>query len=89
MTQGYHVSGRVQGVGFRWFTAARARSLRIVGWVRNTSDGGVELCASGNADSLETFEEYLHEGPPGARVQYVEKVMLSLRGFESSFEITY
>ena len=60
------VSGRVQGVGFRWFVRVRASRLGIAGWVRNRPDGSVEVAARGDADALATFERHLWAGPPGA-----------------------
>ena len=46
------VRGRVQGVGFRWFVEREAHILGIAGWVRNNSDGGVEVHAQGTRDQL-------------------------------------
>jgi acylphosphatase len=68
----YVVVGRVQGVGFRYFTEAAARREGILGWVRNTPDGGVEILAEGESDALERFERGLYHGPPGARVERVD-----------------
>ena len=66
------VRGRVQGVGFRYFVRERARSLRLVGWVRNMPDGAVEVLASGAAEALEGLRASLAVGPPGARVVGVD-----------------
>jgi acylphosphatase len=63
------LSGRVQGVGFRWFARERARALSLAGWVRNLPDGAVEVAAEGAADALASFEAALRSGPPGAHVQ--------------------
>jgi acylphosphatase len=68
----YLVSGRVQGVGFRFFTEAVAAREGLHGWVRNRSDGRVEAAAEGEADAIERFERALRHGPPGARVEEVE-----------------
>lgn len=62
------VSGRVQGVGFRYSAAARARRLGLAGWVRNRADGAVEGLASGTPDELEKFRDWLSHGPPSAKV---------------------
>lgn len=67
------VKGRVQGVGFRWYVADRARNLGLAGWVRNVADGSVELCASGSARALAVFEADVTKGPPGAQVSNVER----------------
>jgi acylphosphatase len=63
------VSGRVQGVGFRFFTAARARSLGVGGSVRNLPDGRVEIVAVGERSALEAFVATVRTGPPGAAVR--------------------
>ncbi|NNF65134.1 MAG: acylphosphatase [Acidimicrobiia bacterium] len=62
------VSGRVQGVGFRYSTLIQARSLNITGWVRNREDGSVEVLGQGSDDALEVFTRFLTVGPPGAKV---------------------
>ncbi|HEX6466510.1 MAG TPA: acylphosphatase [Terriglobales bacterium] len=69
----YVVSGRVQGVGFRWFVEWEARSLGIGGWVRNTADGNVEVLASGSAGQLEKLKSKLQQGPRAARVDQVSE----------------
>ena len=72
-TRKYVVRGRVQGVGFRWFVEREARLLGLSGWVRNNSDGSVEVLASGNADQLSQLRSRLKEGPRAARVDNVEE----------------
>jgi acylphosphatase len=68
------LKGRVQGVGFRWFTMQLARRHGVEGDVRNLPDGRVEVRAAGPAGSLTTFETELRQGPPGADVTSVERV---------------
>ena len=68
----YTVRGRVQGVGFRWFVEAEAHKLRIAGWVRNNSDGAVELLAVGTRAQLAALQAKLWQGPRAARVDDVE-----------------
>lgn len=63
------ISGRVQGVGFRWFVLEKARELRLAGWVKNRRDGNVEIAAAGDAEALKTFEAAVRRGPSGARVE--------------------
>lgn len=82
------ISGRVQGVGFRYFTEAAALREGIRGWVRNTPDGRVEVAAEGDADAIERFEGKLRQGPPGARVDHVEVNLTTPTGRESRFIIT-
>ena len=68
------VSGRVQGVGFRWFVVKRAEALKLHGWVSNLPDGRVEIVASGTVESLDALDEIAREGPKWSRVEIVEKV---------------
>jgi len=72
--RGWIVRGRVQGVGFRWFTQRTGRRLGLGGHVRNLPDGGVEVHACGPASVLAELEAALRAGPPGSRVVGVERV---------------
>ena len=83
----YTVSGRVQGVGFRFFTRESARRENIHGWVRNLPDGRVEVLAEGEAESLGRFAHRLHVGPSGSRVEEVEVHEEVIAGHETGFEI--
>jgi acylphosphatase len=62
------LTGRVQGVGFRWFVLNNAQSLGIRGWVANTWDGAVEVVGMASPETLDRFAELLAKGPPSARV---------------------
>lgn len=66
------VRGRVQGVFFRASVVELARSVRLKGWVRNLSDGAVEVVAEGSRKALDALTEYCKKGPPGAVVRDVE-----------------
>lgn len=66
--------GRVQGVGFRWSTTQRARSLDLRGTVRNRSDGAVEVHASGEPEDLESLRSWLQEGPRAAEVAELREI---------------
>lgn len=68
------VTGRVQGVGFRWFVRREASRLSLAGWVRNRPDGSVEVAAEGSADALAELRVVLAEGPEGARVAEVREL---------------
>ena len=68
----YVVSGRVQGVGFRYFSQAAAVREVVSGWVQNLPDGRVAIVAEGAADALERFEREIRRGPPGALVERVD-----------------
>ena len=65
------VSGRVQGVWFRAWTEQQARQLGLSGWVRNLSDGRVEVVIAGAAPAISSMLKRLHEGPPQAKVEAV------------------
>jgi acylphosphatase len=82
----YIISGRVQGVGFRFFTEAAAMREGIDGWVRNLPDGRVEVAAEGDAEAMDRFERAVRHGPPAARVDDVdvtENVPSGARGFST------
>jgi acylphosphatase len=66
------VSGRVQGVGFRYFVAREIGALGVAGWVRNLADGRVEVVVSGDPAQLAAVEGRLWQGPPHADVTAVE-----------------
>lgn len=67
----YLVSGKVQGVGFRYYVRERATTAGLTGWVRNLPDGRVEAHVEGPPAALDRFTETLREGPPAARVSRV------------------
>ena len=68
------ITGRVQGVGFRWFVRQYARRLGISGWAVNTSAGTVEIAAKGEPDALKQLEAAVAQGPPGAVVKSVTEL---------------
>ncbi len=65
------LSGRVQGVGFRYATADEARRRKVSGWVRNLDSGGVEAVFEGPQGSVESMVRWCEDGPPGAFVRDV------------------
>jgi acylphosphatase len=83
------ISGRVQGVAFRYFTRGEAQRLGLVGWVKNLPDGGVEVRATGSAGALERFRQQLRQGPPGARVDAISESELAAPEDWPDFRITY
>ncbi len=83
------VRGRVQGVGFRWWTRHTALDLGLRGSVRNARDGTVEIRAAGDPDSLDRLARALREGPPGARVQSVEDTEPGREELPAGFEIVH
>ena len=66
------VSGRVQGVAFRYYARDQAQSCGVTGWIRNLFDGRVECHCQGQPTQVNAFLEWLHQGPPMARVDGVE-----------------
>ena len=81
------VRGRVQGVGFRYFVVREARRLDLVGWVANESDGSVKVIAVGDGSAIDTLEEALHGGPPGAIVERVSAVRMLPTGRLGDFGV--
>jgi acylphosphatase len=66
------ITGRVQGVGYRYHMVRTAEQAGITGWVRNRSDGSVEAVISGSAEALDTVITWARRGPPNAQVTDVE-----------------
>lgn len=81
------VTGRVHGVGFRYFTLEAARRLGLAGYVMNLRDGGLRAYAEGPRESLEQFLSALQQGPGGARVREVQPVWGAATGQYSTFTI--
>jgi len=78
------VSGRVQGVGYRYFAERSAHQTGVTGWARNLDDGRVEVHANGTSKQLDDFEARLRTGPHYADVRSVEASdvpVLELSGF--------
>ena len=83
------VFGRVQGVSFRAATAAQARKLGVVGWVRNLVDGSVELEAEGDEIHVAALLAWCEHGPPAARVARVVVEERMPTGTCGEFEIRH
>jgi len=79
------ISGRVQGVGFRYALADEARARRLSGWVRNRRDGTVEALIAGPEAEVEAMIAWARRGPPPARVAEVKVEPAIAEG--SEFEI--
>ena len=75
----YRITGKVQGVGFRWFVARNANRLRVVGYARNLNDGSVEVVAEAPDGACQAeFESLIGRGPEFAVVERVEKASISV-----------
>ena len=81
------VTGRVQGVCFRWETRAKAARLGVAGWVRNRSAGTVEGVFEGTRPAVEALIQWCHHGPPGASVREVATEWETAAGEFDGFEI--
>ena len=68
ITKHLKVSGRVQGVGYRYFMSRNAQELHVTGWVRNCRDGSVEAMLSGTAEAVHAMIERARRGPAHAMV---------------------
>lgn len=90
MKQAQHliVSGRVQGVGFRYFAQATALEYSITGWVRNLNDGTVELQIEGDAERLESYKRALYDGNRFVGVERIEAEEATIESFRK-FDIRY
>jgi acylphosphatase len=86
--KGFRVTGRVQGVGFRWWTQKKGVDLGISGTVKNLPDGSVEVHAVGLASALDEFRALLRKGPWSATVTSVEEIP-SLDALPAVFEVRF
>lgn len=82
------ISGRVQGVGFRFFTRDAALREGIAGWVRNLPDGRVEAWVEGESDAVTRVERAVRSGPASARVDEVVVDEQDATGTYRTFQIT-
>ncbi len=83
------VSGRVQGVGFRFFTKTEAAKLHLTGWVKNLSNGAVTMEVQGAVETIEELVEILKRGNGFSKVTNLEMQDLSVVAEEKTFAITY
>ncbi len=83
------VSGRVQGVGFRYFTRETAQRLGVAGWVRNCPDGSVEFEAQAPAGVLNEFRHIIREGPTLAWVGDFRETEMPVAAGEKTFAVRF
>jgi acylphosphatase len=82
------VTGRVQGVAFRWYAQRTAGGLGVTGWVRNQPDGSVRIVAEGPRAALASLLDWARQGPDHARVEDLRHVWQEATGQFTRFEIT-
>jgi len=85
-TRHVRVSGRVQGVGFRYATQRRAQLLDVCGWVRNRADGSVEAMLQGSPQQLDLMQGWLRQGPRTAHVQELAVTTVATEHIFTQFE---
>lgn len=83
------IRGTVQGVYFRETTRQKAQALHLKGWVRNLSDGSVEVTAEGPKPALDSLLDFLHKGPSRAYVESVDSDWPAVTGEFASFEVRW
>ncbi|HEY6299483.1 MAG TPA: acylphosphatase [Candidatus Binatus sp.] len=81
------ISGRVQGVGFRFSAYDEAKDLALAGWVRNLPNGDVEIVAEGSRENLQMLAAWAHLGPPSAHITEVREDWLDPTGEFTEFRI--
>jgi acylphosphatase len=83
----YVIAGRVQGVGFRYFTEAAAAREGVDGWVRNLANGSVEVVIEGDIESVDRVEAAVRRGPSSARVEQFDVEDRAPTGRATGFSI--
>jgi acylphosphatase len=71
-TVAVHITGRVQGVGYRLSTVRHAHMLGVKGWVQNNEDGSVRALIQGSSDQIDAMLQWMRVGPPAAMVRDIE-----------------
>ncbi len=83
------VYGKVQGVGFRYYTLRQANKLGVKGWVRNVQDGTVEIVAQGDPASLDRLSAAVKQGSPASKVKRIHVEEIDGMNRYSSFQVKY
>lgn len=83
------VYGKVQGVGFRYYTLRQANKLGVKGWVRNVQDGTVEIVAQGDPASLDKLSAAVKQGSPASKVKRIHVEEIDGMNRYSSFQVKY
>jgi acylphosphatase len=86
----FFVSGRVQGVGYRYFAVDAAEQFGVTGYAKNLADGRVEVYAIGTSTQLRDFARELRRGPRLAAVDVIDEIEAEiLQAFSSGFSVSY
>ena len=83
------ISGKVQGVGYRYFAVRKATEMGITGWVKNSVDGSVIIVAQGIEEEIKTFIDYLHIGTTRSRFDQISKVKFNTLSNFDTFSVKY
>lgn len=83
------VTGRVQGVSFRYYTLRKAESLGLTGWVKNLPNGSVQVLIEGNKAEVEQMIEWLRTGPSLANVKEIDYHFSEYTGEYDRFDIAF
>ena len=84
----FRITGRVQGVGYRWFAMHAARQLELTGWVRNDPDGAVSGEVQGAPAAVDELLDRLRRGPPAARVDDLAAEDVPVTAGEAGFSVS-
>lgn len=83
------ITGRVQGVGYRYFAVQKAKEMDINGWVKNLVDGSVLIIAQGIEEEIKTFIDYLYIGPTRSRVDKISTCVMQITTVFDSFSVKF
>ena len=83
------ITGRVQGVGYRYYAVQQAQLLGVKGYVRNQADNSVLVVAQADEEIIDIFIDYLHIGPTRARVDHISKIKINYFSDFNNFSVKY
>ena len=83
------ISGRVQGVGYRYFALKKAQEQGVTGWTKNMVDGSVKIIAQGDEPTLKTYVDYLRLGPTLSRVDKISIYKSEITEVFDTFSVKY
>lgn len=83
------ITGRVQGVGYRYFAVQKAKEMDINGWIKNLVDGSVLIVAQGIEEEIKTLIDYLYIGPTRSRVDKISTCVMQITTVFDSFSVKF